>query len=407
MRRPWWLAVCLACLSSLAFASAEGGDELDRNRRLLEKWKTDPEHYRRLKRDLAAFDALPAERQAQIRDVDRQLHETDPDTQARLWAVMERYSVWMEQLPEPERRAVLEAEDKVTVIRGLRQREWIERLPRAIRKELADLPRDKRLARINQLQLQERQHRFLWQRMPGSSDGVRPAKYKDLPKETQTFLEKELMPRLSDQEKRQLKQAEGTWPEFPKQLDWLAVKYPVLPEGPKGKITSAKQLPIDVKIRLDRSKKSKQVASLEGRWPDYALAVCDTLRAEGFVVVQPLGACRTDEFPLQTRNFVNNQLLPKLTPMERADLNRFEGRWPDYPRRLLMLARRHQMVIPGMSLPGPTYVWDEARMSRTELPAEQKRAFELIASDPKFNLDRLMKGANKKPPKSPHGKGHK
>src|SRR5262249_37688679 len=141
VRRPWWLAVCLACLSSLAFASAEGGDELDRNRRLLEKWKTDPEHYRRLKRDLAAFDALPAERQAQIRDVDRQLHETDPDTQARLWAVMERYSVWMEQLPEPERRAVLEAEDKVTVIRGLRQREWIERLPRAIRKELADLPR--------------------------------------------------------------------------------------------------------------------------------------------------------------------------------------------------------------------------------------------------------------------------
>ena len=94
MRRPWLFVVCAACLSSLAFASSEG-DEMERNRRLLDKWKADPEHYRRLKRDLAAFYALPAERQAQIRDLDQQLHEYDPEVQARLCAVLERYSVWL------------------------------------------------------------------------------------------------------------------------------------------------------------------------------------------------------------------------------------------------------------------------------------------------------------------------
>src|SRR3954451_10044505 len=125
MRRPRWLVVILACLPCLlAFAAPDGGDDLEHNRRLLEKRKADPEHYQRLRRDLAAFYALPAERQEQIRDLDRQIHDNDPATQARLWAILERSAAWLEKLPEPERRAFLEATDKVTVIRGLRQREW-------------------------------------------------------------------------------------------------------------------------------------------------------------------------------------------------------------------------------------------------------------------------------------------
>src|SRR5204862_6774282 len=104
------------------------------------------------------------------------------------------------------------------------------------------------------------------------------------------------------------------------------------PEGPKGKVIYAKQLPADVKLRLDRSWSAKRVAGLEGRWPDYALAVCDTLRFEQRYVVPPLGACRPDELPPQTRNFVNNQLVPKLNSGDRSSLARWEGSWPDYPR---------------------------------------------------------------------------
>src|SRR5262245_50840815 len=59
MRRPWWvILVVTCCLCSLALAAPDGGsggDELERNRRLLEKWKADPERYQRLKRDLVAF----------------------------------------------------------------------------------------------------------------------------------------------------------------------------------------------------------------------------------------------------------------------------------------------------------------------------------------------------------------
>src|SRR5262245_33956492 len=101
MRRPRWLILVPACLLCVAFATPESED-LERNRRLLEKWKAEPEHYRRLKRDLAAFYALPPERQEEIRDVDRQLHDADSATQARLWAVLERYYTWLERLPEAE-----------------------------------------------------------------------------------------------------------------------------------------------------------------------------------------------------------------------------------------------------------------------------------------------------------------
>jgi hypothetical protein len=409
VRRPWWLAVVLACLSSLAFASHEEADELERNRRLLDKWKANPDHYQRLKRDLNAFYALPAARQEQIRDLDRQLHEADPETQTRLWGVMERYSVWLEQLPEPERRAVLGAKDKATLIRGLRQREWIERLPRPVRNDLFRLPPEARLARIYELRQQEQQQRVLWQRPLGSTDVARPTKYNDLPAETQTFFAKEVLPRLSEEDKKQLKQTEGNWPDFPKQVSRLADRYPVLPEGPLGKVTKAAQLPPEVKARLEGSKAAKEVARLEGRWPDYALAVTDAVRAEGGPV-KPLGASRLEEFPPATAVFVRNRLLPSLNMGEQAELKRSEGRWPDYPRRLLALAQKHHVVIPGMSLPGPQDTWAVARVEKQELSGEQKRVMEMTAGA-HLNLEKFLKAMKthereRKPPTK--GKfGHK
>src|SRR5205085_922617 len=45
-------------------------EELEANRRLLERYRADPEHFTRLKRDLKAFAALPPERQARLRQLD-------------------------------------------------------------------------------------------------------------------------------------------------------------------------------------------------------------------------------------------------------------------------------------------------------------------------------------------------
>jgi hypothetical protein len=50
-----------------------------------------------------------------------------------------------------------------------------------------------------------------------------------------------------------------------------------------------------------------------------------------------------------------------LTKPEAERLHNAEGKWPEYPRLLLELARRHDLVVPGMSLPGPRGLWQQAR----------------------------------------------
>src|SRR4051794_19732203 len=91
--------------------SDPGADEVAHNRRLLERWRADPEHYQRLQRDLRAFWALPPERQQQLRALDRQLHDLDPAAQKRLLEALGRYAYWLERLREadPEEYSRLEA----------------------------------------------------------------------------------------------------------------------------------------------------------------------------------------------------------------------------------------------------------------------------------------------------------
>lgn len=406
MRRPQWLAIILACLLSLAFATPQGSDEMEHNRRLLVKYKGDPEHYQRLRRDLGAFYALAAGRQEQIRDTDRQLHEADPVTQARLWGTLERYHAWLEQLPEAERRAVLEADNKIAVIRALREREWLDRLPRAVREELWRIPdRDRRIARIEQL-------RWLERTQGGAiADAPRPTRFKELPANVQVFLEG-IKPRLREPDRKALEQAEGRWPDYPRTIDRLAERYPVLPEGPTGKITSADQLPANLKERLERSPRAKWAAQQEGKWPEYALAVSTVLRLDP--ELQPLGASRFDELPKDVKDRLKTRPLPASA---RADLEKFEGRWPDYPYWLLFHARKHRLELPGMTLPGTPEMWEAARLARPERAHDEVRqTWELIASDPKFGKARLgqellnnfgnLKKSGGKPPVW-GGKGHK
>ena len=77
--------------------------EADANRAQIARWKNDPEHLARLRQNLAAFRALPPERQEQLRRLDRALHAEDSSTQARLWNVLERYALWLNRLPAADR----------------------------------------------------------------------------------------------------------------------------------------------------------------------------------------------------------------------------------------------------------------------------------------------------------------
>src|SRR5437870_13485302 len=102
------LAVLLGGLPWLAQADS-GPDELEQNRRLLEKWRTNPDHEARLRRDLKAFLALPYDRQQQLRTLDRELSEEDSAGYARLQRVVERYADWLRNLPEADRQQIVTA----------------------------------------------------------------------------------------------------------------------------------------------------------------------------------------------------------------------------------------------------------------------------------------------------------
>lgn len=172
----------LLLLPMLAFlAAATPGQEgasgtpdpaqLERNRQLLYKWKADPEHYARLQRDLRDFWTLPESKRQQIRQLDHAFHQLDTKTQRRLWKAAERYTTWLERLPQAEWQQIERTEDsqeRLQLIRAIRERQWIERLPRKVRDDLEKLPAEERSARMAVLHKQERQQRVLWSRPIGA-----------------------------------------------------------------------------------------------------------------------------------------------------------------------------------------------------------------------------------------------
>jgi hypothetical protein len=140
---------------------------LENNRQLLQKWKADPEHYARLQRDLGDFWALTEAKRQQLRQLDRAFHQLDAKSQKRLWKVAEHYAAWLDRLPEDERQQIEQTQDpqeRLRLIRAIRERQWIQRLPRKVREELEKLPTPERSARVVILRKQERQQRQLWSR---------------------------------------------------------------------------------------------------------------------------------------------------------------------------------------------------------------------------------------------------
>ena len=46
------------------------------------------------------------------------------------------------------------------------------------------------------------------------------------------------------------------------------------------------------------------------------------------------------------------------TADERRDLDRLQGRWPEYPRKFLSYADKYDLSVPGVTLPGSPRKWE-------------------------------------------------
>jgi hypothetical protein len=349
-------------------AESEAGDRA-RNRQLLEKWKTDAEHYARLQRDLRDFWALPEAKRQHLRRLDKELHDLDAKTRKQLWKVAERYTAWLERLPEDERRRIEATEDlgeRLALIKEIRERQWIERLPQKVREELDKLSAEERAARVAQLREQERQQRKLWQGNPRSKP---PTRLADLPPEARVFVQKHLLPHLTAEEKAKYDAAVGL-PEFPRLVKELAKHHPVLPPlPPPGKaIVRFNDLPAKAKVEAGseaawekRRDVWERLRKVEGKWPEWALLFHSLLTARQQSRMPSLGASRPSEFPREVADFLRDKLEPKLTSDEKQHLHAAEGKWPEYPKRLLQLAEKHKLEVPGMSLPAFTEAGNNAR----------------------------------------------
>ncbi len=362
------MATLLAAIPLLAWAGGDS-DELEQNRRLLEKWKSDPEHYARLRQELKTFLALPPERQKQLRQLDRELQEENSSTSARLYRVLERYHAWLQTLP-PEQRLKIETaaskEERLKQIKAVRKQQWIAQQPKAIKDELYKLPSNRRLARITELQKEERKRRDEWRLATRDWDELQRAnRFEKLRPEVDVFVSDSLLPRLSPDEKTQLEQVKGKWPQYPRTLVKLADKYAVELPGPPTGPARFSELPAEVQKYLLSFKNPlpARIEKLEGKWPQYAMALTawGDSHPKRRLPVQ-LGPCRPMQFAQPVRQFLNKRLLPALDQEEKEQLNKAEGHWPGYPRVLLKLARAHRLQIPGTALPGPPELWEQFRI---------------------------------------------
>jgi hypothetical protein len=188
MTRPlwkYWLLVLGLGLTIPFLTAAEPSGEpsattLAANRRLLDRWRADADHFARLQRDLAAFRGLSEEKQGKLRRLDHDLQAKEAATQTRLWRVMHRYADWLERLPENQRNridAAATSDERLQIIRDLRDREWLNRLPRAVReqveKRISQAKPDEKADVLAKARASERQRRQDWQLPPRLMDESR------------------------------------------------------------------------------------------------------------------------------------------------------------------------------------------------------------------------------------------
>jgi hypothetical protein len=256
--------------------------------------------------------------------------------------------------------------------KGVSEKQEIERLPRKLREELALLKPAEREERLAALRKEQDGLRDVWTKSPPIFEtwNPKPEGLVDFPMSVQKYVTEYLMPRLTKREQNALADVKGSWPKYANAILDLDKKHRHLPPLKKGPVVEGRQLQAILKQANPKlvftQTQMRHLNEFEGKWPEYALAAKDLWRkTHNTAPMPPLGASKLDEFPDDMKAFIKAELIPLLEKADRENKNRsymgslktLEGKWPEYPNRLLDLARRHGKVIPGVSIPGPPELW--------------------------------------------------
>jgi len=323
-----------------------------------------------------AFKALPTARQDQLRDLDRKLYSQSPAERARLYQVLESYAVWLHGLDEPERKAILDAASpalRLAKIHSIREHLWQQQLPATLRNLLDKAENDqKRADLIQQWKTEEQDRRRNWMLARQNWETIRagrvpwPFDNEAMKNEVNEFIRSVLRidgnssGRVTPTEAQMLREARefaeknNAWLWYGSDLYYLANKYPALPEPIGTPITRIEDLSKFAKKLTDR----KNLRDAQGKWPEFALMIAEDAARAKLTLPFSLGPSRPGEFRPPIEAFLTKTLLPRLTPAERDILKSLEGKWPEYPRKMLDLARKHDLPVPGITLPGSPRKWE-------------------------------------------------
>jgi hypothetical protein len=341
-----------------------------------------------------SFRALPATRQQQLRQLDEDFAALDATMQQRLTSVLERYAVWLEHLPEDYRKEVLAAPaaaERIDTVRLVKNRIWRQHLPAVTRAKLDETAvkedRDLILTDVRKQELQRRQEwesaRSQW---ANAKSDRKPYPFEDdeLAKRVEDYVNAVLKPRLNPFEFSRLDEirkdtGQGgylAWYLYGSAIVIAADAHPMLPEPKTGKpITRFDDLPADFQkkfnaaarqpggiLRLGLDKRQMKDMPQHGKWPDFAELIASESALRN-VTPPPLGPARPGEFKPEVEDAITT-LLGTLTPREKSDLEPKLGKWPDYSKLLVKLAREHDVEIPGVTLPGSTKEWQRVYVIR-------------------------------------------
>jgi anti-sigma factor RsiW len=332
-----------------------------------------------------AFRALTPARQAEVVHLDRELQAKEPRERDRFFRVLEAYSAWLARLPDADRKGILAAPDaqsRLSAIRAARERQWVESLPPPRRAKLDAADAKGRDALVRQWKGEEAAGRDRWALTRRRAEAL-AANKSPWPFDTERG-RKEVVEfarhafKVDDVKRCRLPpaelaeynraldaaRAEGSWAWYGLTVYELSRLHPYLPEPENEKLmyTEPGQLPEPYHARFNPKKGfgGRPRLASAGKWPEFPLEVLRAVPLFGKAASNPppLGPARLGDFKPTVREFAAKELLPKMTRDEKRELERLEGKWPDYPQKFLSFANKHNLPVPGVTLPGPPKKWE-------------------------------------------------
>jgi hypothetical protein len=322
-----------------------------------------------IRRQYVWFQAQDPARQQQLRRLHAEFIDLGPEDQARFMRVMQTYNAWLARRPEADRERIQSAPtaaERLEVIRELREREWVESLPRPYRDEYAKLEDDARRQRIQEWRTEEAERKEDWvlaqRHWNEYPQGKVPQMFLNEGRgQIETFVG-HLRENLSEAERKELDDARVGAEDFGNYF-WYAREIVRLSDPVKAYLRER-----DPQFRK-KGDDVRELRKFNGRWPEYAVELTRHCQKNNLKLPVPLGDCRKEDMPNEVKLFLDRALEPQLkkTDAGRAELDaltKAQGSWPEYPRMIMDLAKKYKMPVPGWTLPGPQQAWDRLRVGK-------------------------------------------